>query len=80
MEKRSGLQRFLSVYDTPMLRDWLFWLVLVVVAAGGFFAVRSGGPWSLLGVALSFAVYGWVLGIPRNFIRGYREVHGRSAT
>jgi hypothetical protein len=73
VEKRSRLKRLLSVYDAPIHRDWLFWLVL---AATGVVAVRSDDPWNLLSAALSFVVLGWILGAPRNFIRGYRDGHG----
>jgi hypothetical protein len=62
----------LSGYDFPNHRDWLAWTVLVIVIVEAGLVVRASEWWSLLGVSASFVVYGWVLSVPRDFVRGYR--------
>ena len=82
----GGLKRFVrwlcSGYDWPLHRDWLAWVGLAIVCVVAVFRVRSDGAWSLLGAPIGFAVYGWVLGAVRNFVRGYRddEAAGLAAT
>jgi hypothetical protein len=73
----SGLQRFLrwvfSGYYWPLHKDWLAWVGLAIVCVVSVFRVRSEGAWVLLGAPIGFAVYGWLLGAARNFVRGYRD-------
>jgi hypothetical protein len=69
-----------SGYDWPLYRDWLTYVVLVLVAVEAVFQVRSGGWWSLVGVPFAFAVGGYVAGMIRAFVRGYRETPKRRAS
>jgi hypothetical protein len=80
MDQRPAIERFLSVYDTPIYRDWLAWVVLAVVVVVAVVLAHADGAWSLIGAPLGFVVYGWILGIPRNYVRGCRDGRERPAT
>jgi hypothetical protein len=61
-----------SGYDWPLYRDWLTYVVLVVVAVSTVFQVRAGGWGALVGVPFTFAVGGYAGGAIRESVRGYR--------
>ena len=69
----SWLRRIYAGYDWPVHRDWLAWIGAVLTIVVVVEEYHESGWWTLLVIPIAFAVIGWLLAIPRNLWRGYRE-------